>query len=195
MPVDRERSDTVITVPGIQHLEVEGIEKETEDCSWELEEVQQRYPYLHSLLEVERERRPLIIVPSITKVCKLREDLNGEKERVKQLWRISCKQVMFHDDLIVEKDVEIVRLKQKRSSEGSSIGPSISEPTLVDPSHVEIICQSVLSTCKSFTRGENPTTESFTGENLETAVDDWLPSLKRAATVPLQLAGRLLGRV
>ena len=42
-------------------------------------------------------------------VSKLKEKLGAAKERVKQLWSMSCEQIKMHDQSLSEKDAEIAR--------------------------------------------------------------------------------------
>lgn len=102
-----------------------------------------------------------------------------------------------------EKDAEIDKLKKllekhdglERSSEASLDDRSELSVTPPPPVHVT-------NPVRKTRRGKAPPVDAFTGENTKTTLDDWLPSLKRAATwnewtdseLLLQLAGHLRGR-
>ena len=75
--------------------------------------------------------------------------------------------------MISDKDSEIKELKKQLSSLSPPPESLASQPHLptLEPTH------SVASRTR---RGKAPPVDSFTGEDLETRLDDWLPSLERA---------------
>ena len=91
-----------------------------------------------------------------TEVSGLKEDLKGEKQQRRELWRLNCQQLRELEDLIAEKEGEISRLQAHISELGrvtvrdppahdSSVGepytipratiPSISPPPWNSPQH------------------------------------------------------------
>ena len=46
-------------------------------------------------------------------VSKLKDDLKGEREKSKRMWRMNCEQVKMHDELMMEKESEIERLRKQ----------------------------------------------------------------------------------
>ena len=129
-------------------------------------------------------------------IARLQEQLEKEKEKYRKLWSLNCAQLTEFDNAILDKDEEIGQLKAKlhRAEEGTRA----SSPST--PSEGET--ESSLPTPSTHRRGRAPPVEMFNGEDSENTLDDWLPSLTRAAdwngwTKPellIQLAGHLKGR-
>ena len=191
-------------------------DREDDDRSQELEEAHQRSDELGEQLEAERQRTATLQEQleqmeldhvSRDEVSKLKEELRAEKERGKQFWKMSCEEVKLHDQSLSEKDAEIARLKEQLAmshsprssvrddhSPRSSVRDDLSEPDLDLPRPP--------SPARIIRRGKAPPVDSFTGENPEVILDDWLPSLKRASQwngwtpdeLLLQFAGHLRGR-
>ena len=167
-------------------------QRENEELVEQLDHERQRTATLQEQLE-EHESDPELQ----DEVTKLKEELGAAKERVKQLWSMSCEQVKMHDQSLSDKDAEIARLKEQldgsRSSH-SSIPDDLSEHD-VDLSRSR-------SPVRTVRQGKAPPVDSFTGDNPEVILDDWLPSLLRASQwngwtpdeLLLQFAGRLRGR-
>ena len=90
---------------------------------------------------------------------------------------MSCEQVRMHDTLMSEKDEEIERLKKQLDDgvERSTVS------SLVAPSEADVELPPI-TPARATRRGKAPPVDSYTGENPEITLDDWLPSLKRAAT-------------
>ena len=63
----------------------------------------------------------------ISEVSRLREEVEREKERVRQLWRMNCEQIAGYDNECAEKDTEIARLRAggRVSTPPSSVAPSL----------------------------------------------------------------------
>lgn len=129
-------------------------------------------------------------------VSKVKEELGAAKERVKQLWKMSCEQVKMYDQSLSKKDDEITRSKEqldRSRSPRSSVRDHLSEPDL------DLPCPS--SPVRTVRRGKAPPVDLFTGENPEVILDDWLPSLTWPSEwngwtpdkLLLQLAGHLRG--
>ena len=104
---------------------------------------------------------------------RLQEEVEHQKERFKDLWRANCLSRREYDRIVSDKDAEIERLHDQLLPGGNGT--------------------------------ENPGSEgghSYTGKDPEMRLDDWLPSLERAATWNewmeeerlMQLAGHLRGR-
>lgn len=196
-PVKRDATDVT---PDLGELEI-ALEEANQRCvelDAQLEAEQQQTAALREQLEGER-----TAAPTSDEVSKLKEELRVEREKAKRMWRMNCDQVSMHDTLLSEKDAEIDKLKKllakhdgsERSSEASR--DDRSELSITPPPPVP-----VTNPVRKTRRGKAPPVDAFTGENPETTLDDWLPSLQRAATwnewtgseLLLQLAGHLRGR-
>ena len=150
-------------------------------------------------------------------VSELKGGLQKQKDRVKELWKLNCEQLAEHDSMITAKDEEIASLRARLEGlvvEGHSPGgrsPSTRGRPLVPldhpPSHEGSIAMDHGSPATGHRppltrRGKAPPVDSFTGENPEVRIDDWLPALERASTWNgwseeerlMQLAGHLRGR-
>lgn len=110
------------------------------------------------------------------RVSRLEEQLAKEKRRTQELWKINCAQLTEFEDALAEKDGEILALQ---------------ESLAVTQDHTPLT-----NHC-----GKAPPVDSFTGEDSKVRLDDWLPSLQRAAKWNawepseqlIQLAGHLRG--
>ena len=147
----------------------------------------------------------------VDKEMELATILEQEKERRKQMWRLSCQQVSDHDELVAEKEAEIQKLKDelsraRRSCESASpVVHPVSHPShtsRVHDSTPEGTSEEDETRVIKKRRGRAPPLESFTGESDDTTLDDWLLGLQRVAEwnhwsdeeVLIQLAGYLRGR-
>ena len=130
-------------------------------------------------------------------VSELKDKLKQERERAKHAWRLSCAQVAEQEDLLTQREDEILALKQKlkactykaaahsSGSESDHLHPDDSPPEL-----------------PVRRRGKAPPADMFTGEDPKVRFEDWLPSLQRAThwngwspdEQLIQLAGHLRGR-
>ena len=133
----------------------------------------------------------------------LRRQLDHEKTRLRELWRTNCQCLAEYDEILAQKDTEIERLKQLLEEAGHTAESPVSE----SDSHERVSITAShggglgRTTGHRPRRGKAPPVDPFTGEEPETRLDDWLPSLKHAATWNewtegelLQLAGHLRGR-
>ena len=130
------------------------------------------------------------------RVDTLTQEVEGSKARAKEIWKISCEQVEDFDNTIAAKDREIAQLRtQLEESMNRRRSPSSrSKDTVSDPA--------VLSSSRESRRGRAPPIDKFSAESPEVRLDDWLPSLQRAASWNkwteeeqlIQLAGHLKGR-
>ena len=110
-----------------------------------------------------------------------------EKARIKEMWCGNCEYVAEVDKELTEKDAKIAALKERLSqTEGSGeVKPSTqarntsntTEPSILAPAHVQADVES-----QPVRQGKAPPVDPFTGETLEILLDDWLPTLQRAAT-------------
>ena len=142
----------------------------------------------------------------------LRQRLDHEKTRFRELWRTNCQCLAEYDTMCTQKDTEIKRLRQLLSEAGrrspSEAGRRSESPTRESDPHEPVSGNAshggglARTTGHKPRRGKAPPVDAFTGEEPEIRLDDWLPSLKRAATwnewmegeLLLQLAGHLRGR-
>ena len=108
---------------------------------------------------------------------------------------MSCEQVEEFKETSTAKDREIAELKVRLEAQNVDRGHSPT-PSLVG-SEVE-----VPTATQQRRRGKAPPIEMFSGENTGIRLDDWLPSLQRAANWNnwteeeqlIQFAGHLKGR-
>ena len=116
---------------------------------------------------------------------RLESQLEDEKVRFRELWRTNCQCLAEYDAMVTAKDKEIEELEQQlRGRSGTSPPPGSveSEPHLPsgggapgteEPAHTVVPCMR---------RGKAPPVDSFTGEDLEVRLDDWLPSKPNCGT-------------
>jgi hypothetical protein len=172
----------------------------------QLEEECLKTAELHAELEAHTAEEPSV---QAGEVERLREELEKEKDKRKQVWKTSCEQVAEQDTLLASKDDVIAALQHDLEAlrarlvqppcegddeRGSLPLPSVSAEAPVVPP--------LPTRATRARRGKAPPVQSFSGENIEVQLDDWLPALKRASLwndwseedLLLQLAGYLKGR-
>ena len=153
---------------------------------------------------------------------KLKEELQAAKEHYKKMWRLTCEQSREQGELLAAQQEEINRLKRhataptRASTPTSSPSPSHSDrdsvsskstrddpPTSKSPPDDTTVSKTKVGhSPPTRRRGKAPPIDSFTGEDPEVRIEDWLPALKRAASwngwteaeALIQLAGHLRGR-
>ena len=144
------------------------------------------------------------------------------KKKLRDLWRINCEQIPQYDVECGLKDAELAALKEElrvmRETRDSSetttpVMESVPVPSMrealrprpgLGSSDTRPRCSATMGTAgvAAPRRGKAPPVDSFTAENKEIRLDDWLPTLDRAATWNgwleeerlIQLAGHLRGR-
>ena len=145
-------------------------------------------------------------------MSKLKDDLKGEREKSKRMWRMNCEQVKMHDELMMEKESEIerfreqLRLLRKHSPREDSLRSRHQSARKHSPLSGEHDAPSterepVMNT-RIVRQGKAQPIDPFIGENLEVILNDWLMSLQRASAwngwteeeLLIQLAGHLRGR-
>ena len=132
-----------------------------------------------------------------TENLELRQQLDQERSRLRELWRTNCQCLAEYDELMAQQEAEIKRLKGLLSAPGPR--PELPGSEVSSQSGNDEQPQAVMHRQR---RGKAPPVDPFTGENPELRFEDWLPSLKRASTwnewteeeLLLQLAGHLRGR-
>ena len=147
-------------------------------------------------------------------VSGLRERVEDEKRKYKQLWRDSCEQLADYDAIIAGKESEITRLKARVAeleARGYTPEPRVlprrlpEHPTPARPPPASAVSSPTgthSSARVTLRHGKAPPIDSFDGESSDTRFDDWFPMLQRAATwygwseeeTLLQLAGHLRRR-
>ena len=157
------------------------------------------------------------------RITELEQALKAEKEKSKQLWRVSCQQVSEHDTVLASKDAEVEALKARNTELEASVSRSTASSIVTGTgTHVPVgssieppgsrSAHRPVSAPKSDSppilmakpgrRGKAPPVDPYDGENSEIQFDDWLPALHRAAMWNewtdeeslVQLAGHLRGR-
>ena len=168
-------------------------------------------------------QRDLEAAKSSGRVGELAGELEKEREKVRSArsaWRLSCEQLARYDSELAEKEEEIASLRaqlegegMRKESGGSGTarlrGCTLSSESLPLDRRGGVGFTGGLGAEDGDVagqyggrRGKAPPVDPFTGENPELHVDDWLPSLERAARwngwtdqeLLLQLAGHLRGR-
>ena len=135
----------------------------------------------------------------------LRQTAENTKKRLSEVWRTNCGQLADFDATLACKDEEIRTLREKvadlekqlcEAQTGTApliLSAPVSVPRVVPPARTL-----PPSTARS---GKAPPIDVYTGESYELLLDDWLPSLDRAAEWNawsedeklLQLTGLLIG--
>ena len=127
-------------------------------------------------------------------IDELKIELETQKTISRDMWKLNCEQLMEMDNTLCEKHEEINRLRRSSPSTGSMVLKA-SDQALED-------AQSLLSSYHRARHGKAPPVYIFTGADPDRRLDDWLPTLKRAAVwngwtdddLLIQLAGHLKGR-
>ncbi len=153
--------------------------------------------------EKDKEDGPAVVAELRAEVGRLAAELEVQKKRVRDMWKMNCEQLSEMDDALLQKDEEIARLKvEVARSRSRATSPSTHSSISDDPeSGVGVNLAPRISHAPT-RRGKAPPVDTFTGEDAETRLDDWLPALERAADwngwtpsdVLIQLAGHLKGR-
>ena len=146
---------------------------------------------------------PAVVGELRAEVERLKTELEAQKSRVRELWKLNCEQLAEMDSSLLQKDEEIGSLKAKVARlRGSSPRPSVPSSTSEDPEQ-GAEDEGVQRTDRTrVRRGKAPPIDTFTGEDAESRLDDWLPTLQRVADwsgwtpddLLIQLAGHLKGR-
>ena len=140
------------------------------------------------------------VVALRTEVDQLRRELETQKGKLREMWRLNCEQLAEMDFLLVEKEEENICLRGQLTRLRRS-SPSAHSMTSEGSRHSAE--EEGMSDGRSRTRrGKAPPVDGFTGTDPECCLEDWLPTLKRAANwngwrdsdLLLQLAGHLKGR-
>jgi len=128
-------------------------------------------------------------------------ELEAAKLRYRKLWSLNCTQLAEFDGALSAKDKEVEQLKA-RLTRSKQLTPSKELPPkeLTECSDEE--SGETLTRGSYQQRGRAPPVEMFSGEDMENNLDDWLPTLARAAKwngwtkdeLLIQLAGHLKGR-
>ena len=133
----------------------------------------------------------------------LKEGLEREKERVKDMWKLNCAQLSRFDEALSSKEAEIETLKERISQLETAADPSVVPVTLPPSPAVEHRGGVVVRNAGAHRRqGKAPPVNEFTGEEPKYMLDDWLPSLECASQWNawteeeklMQFAGHLRGR-
>ena len=147
-----------------------------------------------STLAEMREELESVKLQNIT----LRDELEAQKQKMREMWRTNCQVLTEYDELMSKQESEIAGLKSKLAKaalSNRSLSPASGCSKEEGQSGASVIVRRPR-------RGKAPPVDSFTGENPEVRLDDWLPSLLRASTwnewtddeLLLQFAGHLRGR-
>ena len=139
------------------------------------------------------------------RICDLETQLGQVTVRMKSLWRANCSLSREFEEAIGDKDAEVEHLRQQLVTlQGEAMsGTCTTSP--VDSNSAGVTPSVALHGHERPThkrKGKAPPVDSFSGEDEAVRLDDWIPTLKRAATwndwsegdLLLQLAGHLRGR-
>ena len=128
------------------------------------------------------------------------EEIQRQKERYAQLWRMNCEQLEEFDKTLGDKEEQIKSLLDKiQQLEAGNHEHVAVVPTATTPVTTPTIEMSATNLGR---RGKAPRVDQFSGNQHDLTFDDWLPTLERAAQwnawteeeLLLQLAGHLRGR-
>ena len=123
-----------------------------------------------------------------TQVSYLSDNLDREKGRVNEIWRVNCARVALFDETIADKDAQIERISARISELEARTGrvepAAVADPPL-DSTPVSSMpvgrFRVTGSAPVAARRGKAPPVPVFSGEDPEIQMDDWLPSLERAS--------------
>ena len=133
----------------------------------------------------------------------LQQDLQKEKERVKEMWKMNCVQLAGFDEALSSKEAEIEALKERVSQLEAMVDPGAALPmTSSSPATTTWGGVAARTHETHRRRGKAPPVSEFTGADPEYILDDWLPSLEHASQWKawteeerlMQFAGHLRGR-
>ncbi len=150
----------------------------------------------------------------------LRDQLEEQKSKVKNMWHINCEQISMYHTECSDKDDEIsvLRARVVEIEAAGATGHSTDVQGVSTPVHATLSARKTRDetsssivhpwrvlerpTLKVGRRGKPPPVDSFSSENPEDRFEDWLPTLERAAQwngwsdeeTLLQLAGHLRGK-
>ena len=141
----------------------------------------------------------------------LKAEIERTKERVKEMWRANCAQLSEFDATLLAKDDEIAQLKRQLAgysgvpreiSPGRGDEDDTHSITTENPPEIQQLGYPSSRPFAKARRGKAPPVDSFTGENEEIGLDDWLPALQRASSwngwteedLLIQMAGNLRGK-
>ena len=122
-------------------------------------------------------------------VSKLKREIQGGKQKYRELWRLNCEQLREWDDMLVEKDAVIERLTSRVTTLEGSGGAEPASHIVIrsHPSGFKPVERTPPASSSSPTepgpvrRGKAPPVDPFDGEGGCVPFEDWLPSLERAA--------------
>jgi len=152
--------------------------------------------------EVESSRRE--VESSRAEVERAKNEVEGVKKRLKEVWRMSCDQLISHEEELAAKDAAIAEFNRKLLAALGTL-PGADHPERVsDEGHDHSRAHRALVVSGSATgprRGKAPAVDPFFSDDGTILLEDWLPSLERAASwnawtdeeKVLQLAGHLHG--
>ena len=133
----------------------------------------------------------------------LRQQLNQEKVRLREVWRTNCQCLAGYAKLLAQQEAEISRLKGWISRlKGLQSARSTHFATPVSGEEVSSGLEERPHAVTHKPRWcKAPPVDPFTGDNPEMRLEDWLPSLQQASSwnqwteeeLLLQLAGHLRG--
>jgi len=118
------------------------------------------------------------VVALRAEVDQLRRELEEQKGRVRELWRLNCEQLMEMDTLLSEKEEENCRLRDELTRLRRS-SPSVHSGTSEESRH-SAEDEGMPSRHSQVRCGKAPPVDAFTGTDPECHLEDWLPTLKRA---------------
>ena len=153
--------------------------------------------------EVARLQEELRTKSDGEEVKKLKSDLQKEKEKSKQHWRMTCQQAAEQEEFLAEKDREIEELKRRLAgSRAPFTPPSHSDSDEGSPSVPPGETPTLMLLEPPRRRGKAPPVDQYTGGDPNIRFDNWLPALQRAARwngwtdeeMLIQLAGHLRGK-
>lgn len=105
--------------------------------------------------------------------------MEAQKVRIRELWRLNCEQLADMDSSLAEKDEKISCLRDEVTHLCASSPGACSGISEVSKHGVEENV-TLRAGCSHARRRKAPPVDTFTGEDPECHLNDWLPTLKRA---------------
>ena len=105
-------------------------------------------------------------------------EVQRQKERYTQLWRMNCEQLGEFDKMLGDKDEQIRTLLERIALLEAGTRPPAALaplPTVSTPLTIASLAGA------GSRRGKAPPVDPFSGHQQELTFDDWLPTLERAA--------------
>ena len=147
------------------------------------------------------QKNPPVVRKLWEEIDRLKVELETQKTRVCELWKLNCDQLAEMDSSPLQKEEEIgsLRAEVARLRGTSQVSRILLEDMDSEVEEYSTTCQDKLHRVR---RGKAPPVEIFSGEDADSRFGNWLPTLQRTADwngwttedLLIKLAGQLKGR-